>query len=283
MRGWCRAGSRAEMTNPLAAYRLPGLPLTFPYSLPQVYMSNRVLLRARAVSSFCLVAFAAACAAQSPSTPMTLSSAPNTLTAEEAKAGWKLLFDGKTTAGWRGFKQPSMPAGWQAVDGALTRVAQGGDIVTADQYRDFELMLEWKVAPGGNSGIFYRVTEDADATYETGPEMQVLDDAKHADGRSPLTSAGALYGLYPAPRGISKPAGEWNQVRILLRGNHVEHWLNGKQIVSAELNGADWNGKVAASKFTQWPKYGQNATGHIALQDHGDWVAYRNIRIREIQ
>lgn len=243
-------------------------------------MSHRVLARARALAAFCLVAFAAACFAQSSPAPMKPSSAPNTLTAEEAKAGWKLLFDGKTTAGWRGFKEQGIPGGWQVVDGALTRVAQAGDIITTDKYQDFDLMLEWQVAPGGNSGIFYRVSEDAEATYETGPEMQVLDDAKHADGGSPLTSAGALYGLYPAPRGLVKPAGEWNQARILLRGNHVEHWLNGKQIVSAELNSAEWNSKVAASKFKQWPGYGKNATGHIGLQDHGDRVAFRNIRIR---
>ncbi len=222
---------------------------------------------------------AASCRAQSTST-MTTAPAPNTLTAADAQAGWKLLFDGKTTAGWRGFRQQTIPAGWQVVDGALARVGSASDIVTTTQYKDFELMLEWKVAAGGNSGIFYRVSEDREATYETGPEMQVLDDAKHADGGSPLTSAGALYGLYPAPRGISRPAGEWNQARIVLRGSHVEHWLNGKQIVFAEIGSADWNARVEASKFKQWPGYGKNASGFIALQDHGDLVWYRNIRIK---
>lgn len=221
------------------------------------------------------------CAAQNPM-PSPQHPAPNSLSADEAKAGWRLLFDGKTTAGWRGFKQAATPAGWQLVDGALSRVAVAGDIVTDAQFRNFELMLEWKVGPGGNSGIFYRVTDDGENTYHSGPEMQVLDDAKHADGGSPLTSAGALYGLYPAPRGIVKPAGEWNQVRIVVRGNHVEHWLNGTQVVSAEMWSEDWNTRLAASKFTQWPTWARSPIGRIALQDHGDPVAYRNIKIREL-
>jgi hypothetical protein len=200
-----------------------------------------------------------------------------------ATTEWRSLFDGRTTAGWRGYKRADMPRGWQVVDGALTRVDQAGDIVTADEFGDFELALEWKVAPGGNSGIMYRVTEDAEAPYETGPEMQVLDDARHRDGQSPLTSAGALYGLYPAPRGVVKPAGEWNAARIVVRGNHVEHWLNGVKTVDAEIGSDDWNRRVADSKFSQWPGFAKASRGHIALQDHGDWVAYRNIRLRELR
>jgi hypothetical protein len=198
-------------------------------------------------------------------------------------SGWRSLFDGRTTAGWRGYKRADMPRGWQVVDGALTRVERAGDIVTADEFGDFELALEWKISPGGNSGIMYRVTEDADATYETGPEMQVLDDARHPDGQSPLTSAGALYGLYPAPRGVVRPAGEWNAARIVVRGNHVEHWLNGVKTVDAEIGSDDWNRRVADSKFSQWPGFAKASRGHIALQDHGDWVAYRNIRVRELR
>jgi hypothetical protein len=166
------------------------------------------------------------------------------------------------------------------VDGALVREGLGGDIMTTDTFDNFELTLEWKVAPGGNSGIFYRVTERADATYETGPEMQVLDDDRHRDGQSRLTSAGSLYGLYPAPVGAVKPAGEWNAVRIVVNGSHVEHWLNGVKVVEAEIGSDDWNQRVANSKFRQWPHFGKASRGHIALQDHGDWVAYRNIRIR---
>ena len=193
-----------------------------------------------------------------------------------------MLFDGRSLDAWRGFRNDRVPAGWQVVDGALTRVGEGGDLITRDEFGDFELALEWKVAEGGNSGIMYRVTEDASATYETGPEMQVLDDARHKDGESRLTAAGSAYGLYAAPAGVVKPAGEWNAVRILVRGSHVEHWLNGVKVVEYELGSPDWKAKVEASKFKQWPGYGRAAKGHIALQDHGDRVAYRGIKIRTL-
>jgi hypothetical protein len=195
---------------------------------------------------------------------------------------WRTLFDGRSLDAWRGFKKDSVPAGWQVVDGALTRVGEGGDLITKDAFGDFELTLDWKVAEGGNSGIMYRVTEDAAATYETGPEMQVLDDARHKDGQSRLTSAGSAYGLYAAPAGVVKPAGEWNAVRIVVRGNQVEHWLNGTKVVEYELGSPDWEAKVKATKFKQWPGYGRAASGHIALQDHGDRVAYRDIKIRTL-
>jgi hypothetical protein len=175
-----------------------------------------------------------------------------------------------------------MPAGWQVVDGALTRVGEGGDIITVDQFADFELALEWNIAPGGNSGIFYRVTEQGEYGYHSGPEMQVLDDARHPDRASRLTSAGSAYGLYPAPAGVVRPAGEWNQARIVVRGTHVEHWLNGQQVVTYELLSPEWEAKVQASKFAEWPEYGRSPRGHIALQDHGDRVQYRSIKVREL-
>lgn len=202
------------------------------------------------------------------------------LTPEERAAGWRPLFDGRTTAGWRGYRRADMPSGWQVVDGALTRVGQGGDIITSDQFENFELALEWKVAPGGNSGIFYRATEEGDAVYTSGPEMQVLDDARHVDGKARLTSAGALYGLYAAPSGVVRPAGEWNAVRIVVNGSHVEHWLNGVKVVDAEMGSPEWNKRVSEAKFKEWPGFGRATRGHIALQDHGDWVAYRNIKIK---
>ena len=209
--------------------------------------------------------------------------APNTLTAEEQAAGWKLLFDGRTMQGWRGYGKPALPdSGWAVVDGAITRTGSGGDIVTADAYRDFELALEWKVPPGGNSGVLYRVLESADPIYYSGPEMQVLDDARHADGRNPLTSAGAAYGLYAPPKGVVKPAGEWNQARLVVRGSQVEHWLNGQKVVSYELGSADWKAKVAASKFNEWKAYGTGKEGLIGLQDHGDRVQFRSIKLRAL-
>ena len=205
-----------------------------------------------------------------------------TLSAADRAAGWRLLFDGRTLDGWRGYGRQDMPAGWVARDGMLIRESRAADIVTRDRFRNFELSLDWMVRAGGNSGIFYRAAEGQDAIYFSAPEMQVLDDAVHADGKSPLTSAGAAYGLYPAPRGVVRPAGEWNSARVVVNGNHVEHWLNGRKIVEYELHSDDWKARVAASKFRDWPAYGQAADGHIGLQEHGDWVAYRNIRIREL-
>jgi hypothetical protein len=219
---------------------------------------------------------AAAPAAQTPAADPP----PNTLSAAERAAGWRLLFDGRTTAGWRGYKKTSMPSGWRVVGGTLSRISGGGDIVTTQQFRNFELVLEWNVAQGGNSGIFYRASEDEDGIYWTAPEMQVLDDARHEDGKSRLTAAGANYGLHPAPAGIVKPAGQWNQVRLIVNGRHVEHWLNGVRMLQYELWSPDWEMRVHGSKFAPHPRYGRNAQGHIGLQDHGDRVAYRSIKIR---
>jgi hypothetical protein len=231
-----------------------------------------------------LVLALAGCSSEKPSTTVSRPMKPDSASGASAPGGgeWRTLFDGRSLAAWRGFKKASVPAGWQIVDGALTRVGKAGDLITRDEFRDFELELEWKVAEGGNSGIMYRVTENAEETYETGPEMQVLDVARHKVGQSRLTAAGSAYGLYPAPAGVVKPAGQWNTVRIVVRGNHVEHWLNGIKVVEYELGSPDWAAKVQASKFKQWPGYGRAASGHIALQDHGDRVAYRDIKVRTL-
>lgn len=213
-------------------------------------------------------------------TPASDTPPPNTLSAAERAAGWRLLFDGRTTAGWRGYKKATLPSGWRVVGGTLSRMSGGGDIVTTQQFRNFELALEWNIAPGGNSGIFYRASEDEDGIYWTAPEMQVLDDARHPDGKSRLTAAGANYGLHPAPAGIVKPAGQWNQVRLIVNGRRVEHWLNGVRMLQYELWSPDWEMRVHGSKFARHPRYGRNAQGFIGLQDHGDRVAYRSIKIR---
>jgi len=238
----------------------------------------------RLAAGWLLIVALAGCSSEKSSTQDSVPMKPDAARDAPAPAAgeWRILFDGRSLDAWRGFKSDRVPAGWQVVDGALTRVGEAGDLITRDEFGDFELALEWKVAEGGNSGIMYRVTEDAAATYETGPEMQVLDDARHKDGQSRLTSAGSAYGLYAAPAGVVKPAGEWNAVRIVVRGNHVEHWLNGTKVVEYELGSPDWEAKVKASKFKQWPGYGRAASGHIALQDHGDRVAYRDIRIRTL-
>lgn len=201
---------------------------------------------------------------------------------DSAAAGWRPLFDGSTLAGWRGFRSDTVPAGWVARDGILARTGPGGDLMTEEQFGDFELALEWRISEGGNSGVMYRVTEAAGAPYETGPEMQVLDDERHADGESQLTSAGSLFGLYPVPRGAARPAGEWNEARIIADGTHIEHWLNGQKVVETEIGTGEWDAKIADSKFAAWPGFATAARGHIVLQDHGDVVEYRNIRIREL-
>jgi hypothetical protein len=206
----------------------------------------------------------------------------NRLTRQEQASGWRLLFDGRTMGAWRGFRQEEVPAGWKVVDGTISRVGSGADLITREQFDNFELSLEWRIATGGNSGILYRVTEEDNDTYRTGPEMQVLDDAGHPDGRSRLTAAGSLFGLYPAPDGVARPAGQWNTARIVVNGNRVQHWLNGVKAVEYELLSPAWQQKVTASKFAEWPRYGRAARGHIALQDHGDLVSYRNIKIRTL-
>ena len=206
----------------------------------------------------------------------------NTLTDAEREAGWELLFDGQSTDGWRGYMMDAVPDGWQVLDGELTRVGRGRDLITKAQFEDFDLTLEWKVELGGNSGILFRAVEGPEQIYMGAPEMQILDDDNHADGRSPLTSVGSNYAIHPAPRGLAHPVGEWNSVRILVDGNHVEHWLNSFRTVEYELGSVDWLERVAASKFSQWPEYGQASKGHIGLQEHGDVVAFRNIKIRRL-
>lgn len=205
---------------------------------------------------------------------------PNTLTEDERRGGWSLLFDGRSLAGWRGYNQPDLAGGWAVEDGALARVGPGGDIVTVEQFDDFELVLEWRVARGGNSGLFYRAEEGHPWIYHSAPEMQLLDDAEHPDGRDPLTSAGANYALHPAPRGIVRPAGEWNEARVVAVGDRIEHWLNGVKVVDYTLGSDDWHARVASSKFADWPAYGTARRGHIGLQDHGDPVWFRNVKIR---
>lgn len=212
------------------------------------------------------------------------SGSANVLTAAERAAGWRPLFDGRTLNGWRGYHMSAPPSGWQVVDGAITRVAEGGDLITNDEFGNFELALEWKISPGGNSGIIYRVVEDSllDYVWRSGPEYQVLDNARHPDGRDPKTSAGSDFALYAPVRDVTRPVGEWNQARIVVNGNHVEHWMNGVKLLEYELGSPDWEARVAASKFHTMPRYGRAARGHIALQDHEAWVAYRNIRIRPL-
>lgn len=222
-------------------------------------------------------------ASSASAAPVTQTPTANTLTAAEQAERWRLLFDGRTTTGWRGYREQGMPNGWRVADGVLQKSDATGDIITAEQFGDFELAIEWRIARGGNAGIFYRGTEEFEKVYWSAPEYQLLDDANAPDGRNRLTSAASAYGLYPAPAGIVKPAGEWNATRIIARGAHVEHWLNGQKVVQYELWSPDWEAKVKASKFAEWPKYGRSKSGHIAIQgDHNGALALRNIKIRTL-
>ena len=208
----------------------------------------------------------------------------NTLTDAERADGWRLLFDGHTTNGWRGYQSQDVPSGWKVIDGVLTKSVSTGDILTTDTFGDFELDLDWKISRAGNAGIFYRGTEEYDHIYWSAPEYQLLDDANAPDGKNRLTSAGADYALYPSPAGIVKPAGEWNTARIIVKGAHVEHWLNGQKLLEYTLWSPDWEAKVKASKFAKWPHYGRAKTGHIGIQgDHDGTLELRNIRIRELK
>ena len=182
------------------------------------------------------------------------------------------------------YKTQNAPTGWRVVDGTLTKNGSVDDIVSRDQYGNFELALDWKLSQGGNAGVFYHGAEEYDHIYWSAPEYQLLDDVKGADNKTRLTCAGAAYALYPSPAGHLKPVGEWNQTRIVAKGPHVEHWLNGVKLVEYELGSPDWEAKVKASKFKDWPNYGRAKRGHIALQgDHEGSLAFRNIRIREIR
>lgn len=204
------------------------------------------------------------------------------ITAEQRADGWRPLFDGKTLSGWRAYQKKDLPPSWRTEGGNL--VKENSDVVTVDQFGDFELAFEWMLTKGGNAGVFYRATEEYDKIYWSAPEYQLLDDANHDDGKNRLTSAGAAYGLYPAPAGIAKPFDQWNSALIVVRGNHVEHWLNGQKLLEYELGSPDWEAKVKASKFVSYPNYGRASKGHIGLQgDHDGKVTMRNIRIREIK
>ena len=202
--------------------------------------------------------------------------------AEVADEPWEQLLGDDSQELWRGYKDAAWPQGWVVENGVLTRAKSGDDLMTVAVYADFVLRLEWKISPGGNSGILYRVTTGDNAPYLTGPEYQVLDDGEHRDGKKAITSSGSLYALYAPEHDVVRPVGEWNSTRIVVRGNHVKHFLNDKKIVDCKIGSDDWNERVKNSKFATWPKFAKNREGHIALQDHGDLVWYRNIRIRRL-
>ncbi len=209
---------------------------------------------------------------------------PNMLSNVEKAGGWHELFDGKTLEGWRLYHADAPGAPWSVEAGAITVSGTGPDLITKDEYSDFELSVDWKISPAGNSGIIYMVKDvpEAPQTYNTGPEMQVLDDARHPDGKLPSHRAGALYDLVAPSAAAARPVGEWNTARIRVKDGHITHWLNGQKVVESPYGDDAWRKMVAGSKFKDMPLFGKASSGHIALQDHGDQVWYRNIKIRKL-
>jgi hypothetical protein len=198
---------------------------------------------------------------------------------------WETLFNGNGTEAFRGYQMDSFPSdGWTVKDGTLRTNPEGTvkDIVTKKQYRNFELVFEWKATPGANSGVMYRVQENSDSPWHTGPEYQVLDDSKHADGANPLTAAGSLYALVSAERKTLKPVGSFNESRIILQGNQLEHWLNGDKVVACELDSYGIQTLIANSKFAPHKNFAKERTGHIVFQHHHDEVWFRNIKVRSL-
>jgi len=226
----------------------------------------------------------------------------NTLTDQERAEGWSLLFDGYSLDGWRGIGISGIPEGhWVVEDGVIKKVpggevprqtdgqpTRGGDLMTSAAFEDFELRLEWKISAGANSGIKYNVSEEISMAVPPkeaaiGFEYQVLDDAGHPDAANgPNRTAGALYDLIaPGPKSL-KPVGEFNEARILFRGGHGEHWLNGAEVLEFDLGTSDMNERLAASKYRDIADFAKKRRGHIVLQDHGDAVWFRNIKIRKL-
>jgi len=221
---------------------------------------------------------------QSGSPQPTQTATMNTLTSAERSAGWRLLFDGKTTTGWRGYKMASMPKDWMVMDGTLMKDKTAEDIVTTDAFSDFELSFDWMLTKGGNAGVFYRATEEYEKVYWSATEYQLLDDANHPDGKDSTRRAASNYALYAPRMNVVKPAGQWNSGRIVVRGKHAEHWLNGEKVVEYDYGSSDWEAKVKGSKFSEWPQYGRATRGFIAIQgDHDGVLSLRNIKIRELK
>lgn len=209
---------------------------------------------------------------------------PNTLTDEEKASGWTLLFDGTTLEGWRGYRLDGLPdAGWKIEGGLLKTVPQvkGKELITEKKFGDFELAWEWRLAPGGNNGIKYLVTEDRPKA--PGHEYQMLDDEKHPDAiRGDTHKTAAFYDvLPPAPDKPVRPAGEWNASRIVVRGTQIEHWLNGQKVLTYELGSEAVKAALAKSKFKAFPDFGTKITGHIMLTYHNDECWFRNIKVRQ--
>jgi len=210
----------------------------------------------------------------------------NSLSQGEVDAGWELLFNGKTLDNWKTFNGGEV-SGWKIENGILHNSGEGsdhgGDIITKKEFADFELYLEWKLAPESNSGIFYHVQEGlTDAIYESGPEYQLIDEKGWPDKLEAYQYSGANYAMNAPQNAKVYAIGEWNTSRIIVKGSHVEHWLNQTKVVEYELWSPEWEANKSKSKWADTPYYGMSKSGHIGLQDHGGLAMFRNIKIREL-
>lgn len=216
--------------------------------------------------------------------PATVHAAPSSITAAERQDGFVGIFQGRNLDNFKGYRTDERPKGWTVENGSLvyTPGVGGGNLVTKEQFGDFDLRFSWRISKGGNSGVIYRATEEERQPYMTGIEYQVLDNVDGYDGRNPFTSAASIYALYAPEFDVTKPVGEWNESRIVARGSKVYHYLNGYLVASADTTSEIWNAKIANSKFAAWPNFAKPRIGHIAFQDHGNPVAFRNIRIKKL-
>lgn len=209
----------------------------------------------------------------------------NTLSKEEKKAGWQLLFDGKSTAGWRPYRNQASE-GWEVKDGQLHckegKLTDRSDLITTGQFDNYELVFDWKIDKGFNSGVIYRVAEGDKASYETGPEYQLIDDEGYPEKLEDWQKSGSDYAMHPPSVIAAKPQGEYNHSKIVVNGAHVEHWLNGKKVVDFNLWTPEWEALKAESKWKDAKLYGMIKKGHIALQDHGGGVWFKNIKLRPL-
>jgi hypothetical protein len=212
----------------------------------------------------------------------------NSLTDSEKKAGWKLLFDGRSMNGWRAYKNQETNS-WTVVNGILyckgsetDKSDKRADLITEDQFQNFELSVDWKISPKGNSGILYMVTEEFPRSYQSGPEYQLIDDVNFPEKLEEWQKTGANYAMDPAPAAKPKSVGEWNTTRIVVNKGHVEHWLNGKKILEFQMWTDEWQKKKMNGKWKDAPGYGMSKKGHIALQDHGSEAWFKNVKIKEL-
>ena len=217
-------------------------------------------------------------------TPSLAETPANTLTEAEQRAGWKLLFDGQSMDHWRNYQNDSVSDGWKVTNGEIVRHAKGaGDIISKEKYGAFELLLDYKISTGGNSGLMFHVTEDSKRPWHSGPEIQIQDNVDGHDAQL----AGWLYQLYQPKAGptiidATRPAGEWNQIYLRVAPGGCEVCVNGVRYYTFRMGTKDWKNRVAQSKFSKFPGFGSAGSGHICLQDHGNLVSFRNIKVREL-